>query len=279
MIPPRLAAINVMRQIWRESGLTEGPRTVPEETAIAFTYNGGTHAVMMATPRDLEDFAIGFSLAEGVVDAVNEITSLDVVDVDGGIELRMWLPDANADMLRERRRQIAGPTGCGLCGVDSISAALRPAAVVGEGISVTPHQIMDAMAAIAPLQSLNIETRAVHAAAFWTPAQGIVALREDVGRHNALDKLSGALVRAQVAAESGVVLLTSRISVEMVQKSAAMGAAIVVSVSAPTALAVRMAEAANVTLAAIARADGFELFTHPHRVALAKSSQGVSDVA
>ena len=234
---------------------------------------------MMATPRDLEDFAIGFSLAEGVVASRDEITSLEILNVDGGIELRMWLHDADAEKLRERRRQIAGPTGCGLCGVDSIQAALRPAAIVGEGRQVTPQQVMIAMAAMSPLQSLNIETRAVHAAAFWTQERGIVALREDVGRHNALDKLSGALVRGCVAADSGVVLLTSRVSVEMVQKAAAMAATTLVSVSAPTALAVRMAEAANITLIAVARADGFELFTHPRRLQSNAKSRGIVNVA
>jgi FdhD protein len=276
MTPNKPASENIARHAWRDSGLADGTRAVPEETAIALTYNGGTHAVMMATPRDLEDFAIGFSLAEGVVASRDEITSIDILDVDGGVELRMWLRDADVEKLRERRRQIAGPTGCGLCGVDSIREALRPAAVVGEGRQVTPQQVMAAMAAMAPLQSLNIETRAVHAAAFWMPARGIVALREDVGRHNALDKLSGALNREGVAAENGLVLLTSRVSVEMVQKAAAMGATTVVSVSAPTALAVRMAEAANITLMAVARADGFELFTHPRRILSAASLQGVA---
>jgi FdhD protein len=260
------AALNVSRQAWRAEGVTAGRRSVPEETAIALTYNGGTQAVMMATPRDLEDFAVGFSLAEGIVGSPAEIQSLDVVPLDGGIELRMWLPQSNDDTLRERRRQIAGPTGCGLCGVDSIAAALRPAAIVGLGRSFTPEQVMAAMAAMAPLQTLNAETRAVHAAAFWLPEEGIVALREDVGRHNALDKLAGALARRGVDAAAGMVLLTSRVSVEMVQKTAAMGAAVMVSVSAPTARALRMAEAANITLAAIARADGFELFTHPYRI-------------
>jgi FdhD protein len=280
MTASRPASSNVTRQAWRKSGLTGGSRAVPEETAIALTYNGGTHAVMMATPRDLEDFAIGFSLAEGVVESVSEITSLDILDVDGGIELRMWLPEDHADRLRERRRQIAGPTGCGLCGVDSIDAALRPAAIVGDGLRVSPRQIMAAMAAIAPLQTLNLETRAVHAAAFWTPALGIVALREDVGRHNALDKLAGALVRAQEPPSTGIVLLTSRVSVEMVQKAAAMGTTVIVSVSAPTALAVRMAEDANITLVAVARDDGFEIFTHPRRLRIdSPDAQGVSDVA
>jgi FdhD protein len=255
------------RQIWRDaSGLSAGDRAIPEETAVALSYEGGSYAVMMATPRDLEDFAVGFSLSEGIIDARDQIQSLEVVDVCDGVDVRMWLAPERAHRLIERRRYIAGPTGCGLCGIDSISEAVRPAAVIGTGIEVRPAQIMTAMAALAPLQALNIETRAVHAAAFWLPDRGVVAIREDVGRHNALDKLSGALARQDLPGGAGMVLLTSRVSVEMVQKTAALGASVLVSVSAPTALAVRMAAAANITLCAIARADGFEIFTHPHRI-------------
>jgi FdhD protein len=193
---------------------------------------------------------------------------LDIVRLDDGVELRMWLSKPRADRMQERRRHIAGPTGCGLCGIESIAEAMRPAAVIAHDRQFSPEQIMVAMRNVPLLQKLNIETRAVHAAAFWNVTSGIVALREDVGRHNALDKLSGALARASIVAGEGIILLTSRVSVEMVQKSAAIGASVMVSVSAPTALAVRMADAAGITLAAIARADGFEVFTHPRRISL-----------
>jgi FdhD protein len=256
----------VDRQIWRDVGRSSGGRSIPEETAVALTYNGGTYAVMMATPQDLEDFAVGFSLSEGVINSPADMDSLDLVRLDDGIEVRMWLSKRKGDRLQERRRYVAGPTGCGLCGIDSISEAMRPATVVGSGRQFSSEQIMTAMRSVSSRQKLNIETRAVHAAAFWDAVGGIVALREDVGRHNALDKLSGALARGSVAAGEGIILLTSRVSVEMVQKSAVIGAAVMVSVSAPTALAVRMAEAAGITLVAIARADGFEVFTHPGRI-------------
>jgi FdhD protein len=264
----------VTRQVWRASGVSEGVRAVPEETALAITYNGGTYAVMMGTPQDLHDFAIGFSLSEGVVASADEIESFGAVAFDDGVELRMWLATDKAEGISARRRQIAGPTGCGLCGIDSISEAVKPAAIVAPGGAFSFDQIMAAMASLAPLQAINIETRAVHAAAFWTPADGIVCLREDVGRHNALDKLAGALAQARVDAGQGMVLLTSRVSVEMVQKTAAIGAPLMVSVSAPTALAIRMAEAAGITLAAIARSDGFEVFTHAHRVS---GAPGITD--
>jgi FdhD protein len=202
------------------------------------------------------------------VQSPDEIESLDIVELDDGIELRMWLASAKPEPISERRRHIAGPTGCGICGVESIAQAVRAAAIVPQGRSFSPREIMTAIAALPALQEINIQTRAVHAAAFWTPAHGIVALREDVGRHNALDKLSGAIAQDTAAASEGMVLSTSRVSVEMVQKAAAMGAPLMVAVSAPTALAVRMADAAGITLCAIARSDGFEIFTHPKRIAV-----------
>ncbi|WP_031336126.1 formate dehydrogenase accessory sulfurtransferase FdhD [Rhodopseudomonas sp. B29] len=264
-------------QVWRNGRMQAGTRAIPEETPVAISYNGSTQAVMMATPADLEDFAVGFSLSEGIVASAAQIETLELVPHDDGVELRMWLADAEADVLQQRRRHIAGPTGCGLCGVDSIAEAVRPVATVGEGRSFSPQQIVAAIEAMPPLQKLNVETRAVHAAAYYIPEQGIVALREDVGRHNALDKLAGAIARGGIDASRGLVLLTSRVSVEMVQKTAALGCSVLVAVSAPTALAVRMAEAAGITLAAIARADGFEVFTHPSRID--HTHDGAADVA
>jgi len=259
----------VSRKAWRLSrpGLASGSRAIPEETAVAFTYNGSSHAVMMASPQDLEDFAYGFSRHEGIISSPDDITALDIVEHDEGIELRVWLSDDEARILSERRRYIAGPTGCGLCGLESLQDAMRKAPDVAKtGFAVSPRQILQALAEIPPLQLLNQETRAVHAAAFWEPSTGIVALREDVGRHNALDKLGGALARKKHDGRNGAVFVTSRVSVEMVQKTAVIGAPVIVAVSAPTALAVRVAEAAGITLVAVARDDGFEVFTHPARI-------------
>jgi FdhD protein len=262
-----LPALSVPRTASLAGQLVPGARLVAEETAVAFTYNGTSHAVMMATPADLEDFAAGLSLTEGMVGTVDDISDLAVVSTDLGIELRMWIREARMRSYAARRRISAGPTGCGLCGIESLSEASRPARRVGTGLRVAPETISTAMAELSPAQALNREIRAVHAAAFWEPRKGIVAIREDVGRHNALDKLVGALARRRIDGGSGIVLLTSRISVEMVQKAAVLGASILVAVSAPTALAVRVAEACGMTLAAIARGQDFEIFSHPKRVA------------
>lgn len=256
----------VAAAIWRQSGVTEGKRTIPEEAAVAFTYDGGSYAVMMATPRNLEDFAFGFSFTEGVIFSPADIRQLDIVGHDSGIELRMWLAEPRAAALSERRRYLAGPTGCGLCGIDSLTEAVRQVARVPDGAFFRPADIMRALAALPPRQDLNRQTRAVHAAAFWRSDAGLVAVREDVGRHNALDKLAGALLRDGAGGGGGMVLLTSRVSVEMVQKTAAIGAPLIVAVSAPTALALRTAEAAGITLIGVARDDGFEVFTHPQRI-------------
>jgi FdhD protein len=241
-------------------------RVVPEEVAVALTYDGSTHAVMMASPSDLEDFAVGFSLTEGKVGRVSEIAELEIVSHPNGIEARMWLAPEAARRTVERRRAILGITGCGLCGVDSLEAAVPAVQAVGEGPSLAAAEIAAAVASLRSAQRLNAEARALHAAGFWTPARGLVAAREDVGRHNALDKLVGALVREGVDPAEGLVVLTSRLSVEMVQKVAALGASVVAAVSAPTALALRTAEAAGITVVAVARDDGFEVFTRPDRI-------------
>jgi FdhD protein len=260
------SVVRVRRSSWRVGAEVRSDRAIPEETAVAFTFNTASYAVMMATPQDLEDFAVGFALTEGVISSIEAIEGIDIVEEEIGIELRIWLKAPQAVEFLGRRRKMAGPTGCGLCGVESLVEAMRPPPAVGEGLVFTPSQIMSAVDSLFPLQVLNHETRAVHAAGFWDPERGLVAVREDVGRHNALDKLAGALARNNSTARQGLVVLTSRVSIEMVQKSAAIGAPIIAAVSAPTALAVRMADYCGMTLVAIARKDGFEVFTHPHRV-------------
>lgn len=241
-------------------------RDVPVEVPVALVYGGSTYAVMMASPTDLEDFAIGFSLSEGIVGAPEEIASLEVLEHDNGVELRMWLVEGRARDLVARRRQITGPTGCGLCGVESLDAVASAFATVESDVTFSAAEIESALAALPAAQVLNQETHAVHGAGFWTADEGLVAIAEDVGRHNALDKLIGGLRRQAIAVSRGMILLTSRVSVEMVQKAATAGAPVVVAVSAPTGLALKVAEAAGITLVAVARKDGFEIFTHPQRI-------------
>ena len=243
-----------------------GSRVLPEEVAVAISYNGSTQAVMMATPDALEDFALGFSLTEGIA-RPDEIDSITPVETDRGIDLQIWLRGDAGLRLVARRRTMAGPVGCGLCGIDSLDEALRVVPPVPlSDMTMTPAQVIASVAALPGHQPLHDATRAVHAAAFWVPGAGIVAAREDVGRHNALDKPTGALLRSAVPGPSGAVVLTCRVSIDMVQKCARIGAPVLIAVSSPTAHAVRMADAAGITLIGLARTDRFEIFTHAFRI-------------
>lgn len=242
-------------------------RTLPEEVPVAMVYDGTTHAVMMASPGDIHDFALGFSLTEGIVTDPAQVADFEAVAHDKGIEARLWLAEDRAEALAARRRTLAGPVGCGLCGIDSLDQAVRPLPDLhGVGPILPESEVMAATEALRGWQPLHDRTRAVHAAGFLLPGQGVVLAREDVGRHNALDKLIGAMARQGIAGAEGAFVLTSRVSVEMVQKCAMAGAGILIAVSAPTAHALRLAEGAGITLAAFARGEGFDLFTHPQRL-------------
>jgi len=223
---------------------------------------------MMATPQDIEDFAIGFSLTEGVIEKAAEITSIEIVPLDRGIEARMTLSRWRNEQLESRRRRLAGPAGCGLCGIESLEAAVRPARAIHSNLQVKAETVFSAVASLREHQRLNAATRAMHAAGFWSAGEGrLVAVREDVGRHNALDKLAGALAREDIDAAGGFIVLSSRLSIELVQKAAAIGCPTLVAVSAPTNFALRAAGAAGMTLVAVARDDSFEVFTHVQRIA------------
>jgi FdhD protein len=221
---------------------------------------------MMATPADLEDFAIGFSITEALISAPSDVRALEIVAASEGVEARMWLSGAKSLALMKRRRSLVGPTGCGLCGLESLAQAAPVLPAVPGGGEIAPGDILRAVRAMAAAQPLGAMTRTAHAAGFWSPDRQEMLVREDVGRHNALDKLVGALTRNGVDAAAGAVVLTSRVSVEMVQKTARLGAPILVAISAPTALAVRTAEACGMTLIGVARSDGFEVFTGRQRV-------------
>ena len=250
-------------------------RALPEETAVAVSFDGTTLAVMMATPENIADFAHGFALTEGVITNLEQIESFEVVEHPKGIEARFWLRGDRSEALKARRRRLTGPVGCGLCGIDSLEAAVRDLPAVGDaGLRLAPDEIGAATEALKRLQPLHDQTRAMHAAGFMLPGRGIVLAREDVGRHNALDKLVGALALSGRDARGGAVVLTSRVSVEMVQKTAMARGPVIVAASAPTAHALRLAEGAGITLVAFAREGGFDLYSHPARV-----QTGAFDVA
>jgi FdhD protein len=251
----------ISRMVYAGGLMMTGTRELPDEMAVALSFNGATQAVMMASPADLIDFARGFAISEGIA-TQDETLSIDVVETERGFDVQTWLKPAAEARLAARRRVMAGPVGCGLCGIESIEQALRDVPVVQADLHLTPAQICDAVAALPQHQRLHDATRAAHAAAYWMPGRGIVAAREDVGRHNALDKLIGAISPAQ----PGAVVMTSRVSIDLVQKVAMLGAPVLIAVSAPTAEAAALAEAAGITLVALAKGDRFEVFSHPHRI-------------
>ncbi|MGX9180305.1 formate dehydrogenase accessory sulfurtransferase FdhD [Mesorhizobium sp. BHbdii] len=267
MAARRKATTQISRLAHRASGTAAANRMVPEETPVAFSFAGTTHAVMMASPAEFEDFALGFSLTEGIIAAPEEIEAIEVEDLGAGIDIQIRLKDRANTRFQARRRRLAGPVGCGLCGIESIEEAMRSVDAVGSSkLTLSVEDITRSVKLLSKVQPLHTETGAVHAAGFYVPGKGIVMAREDVGRHNALDKLAGALAKAGISGASGAVVVTSRVSVEMVQKTVAIGAAIIIAVSAPTALAIRTAETAGMTLVALVRADDFDIFTHPDRV-------------
>lgn len=241
-------------------GKGRSERELAEEVAVAIVVNGSTLAVMMATPADLEAFGIGFALTEGVIEDVGEINRVEVVDQDLGIEVRLWIGADKARAMAARRRQQAGPSGCGLCGIESLEAAMRGVRPVTAKLGLSTDQVRAAVASLRPVQSLNAITKAVHAAALWHPVHGILAVCEDVGRHNALDKVAGRAAAMNLPSAECAVLLTSRVSIELVQKTAMVGAPMLIAVSAPTRLAVQVAKEAGITLIGVAREDGFEVF-------------------
>jgi len=250
-------------------------RELSEEVPIALVYGGETLAVMMGTPEDLLDFATGFTLTEGIA---RTFSPIHIVRHPNGIECRLTLDADGRRAFEHRRRATTGGSSCGLCGIGSLARAVSaPPTVGGRELRLTMQVVRDAITALADHQPLHDRTRAAHAAGFVVPGRGLVLVREDIGRHNALDKLAGAVVRAGLDPASGAVVLTSRVSIEMVQKAAALGAAAILAVSAPTALAVRTARVAGQTLVGNVRGGRFDVFAHPFR--LVDDGADLSDAA
>lgn len=262
---PRTTTIPAHRLGLAEPGDRDLTRTVPIEAPVAIEYNGIGYAVMMATPADLEAYAVGLTLAEGLVANTGEIDDMMVHQVEGGWVVRITLPPERIGAVVERARTRVSESSCGLCGIDSIAQVLRPLPPVAARIATTRGAIERALAALADHQPLGRETGAVHAAAFCMPDGRIVAAKEDVGRHNALDKLVGTLALGGTDPAGGLILLSARCSYELVEKTVRAGCPMLVTISAPTSLAVDRAIAAGLTLVSLARADSALVLNDPHR--------------
>jgi FdhD protein len=239
---------------------------VAEEVPVALAYNGVSHAVMMATPADLEHFALGFSLSEGILQSPDELLDVELIDAPQGLIVNASVSARRFAALKERRRNLAGRTGCGLCGVDSLDQAIRPLRPVTHRSAIGSGAIRRALDALPDWQALNRVTRSLHAAAFADPGGEILIVKEDVGRHNALDKLIGALAAAKIDPAYGFALITSRCSYEMVQKAVTVGLPVLAAISAPTALAIRMAQGAELTMVVAGRPDGLRVYSAPQYI-------------
>jgi formate dehydrogenase accessory protein FdhD len=250
----------------RDDAVSARDAAIAAEVPVALAYNDVSHVVMMSTPSDLADFAVGFSLSEGILGASDELLDLEVEEGETGIRVSMAIAAERFAELKNRRRNMTGRTGCGLCGVDDLTQVARPLPRVGAGVKVGIDAVHRALDALPAWQPANEETGAVHAAAWATPTGEIALAREDVGRHNALDKLIGAMARSHIDPECGFAVITSRCSFEMVQKAATIGIPILVAISAPTTMALRIAERTGISLIALARSDSVTLYANPGRI-------------
>ena len=261
---PTVETVAVAR--WRD-GMTETALdAAAAEVPVCLEYNGISHAVTLASPADLEDFAMGFSLTEGIIDHPRDILDLELEERCEGIAVRLSIASERFHRLKQRRRSMAGRTGCGLCGTESLSQVFRDISPVASTAVMAASVLQNAFTELAANQPMQRLTGATHAAAWVTPDGRLDLIREDVGRHNALDKLIGAMARAGTDMGSGAAVVTSRASYEMVQKSAAMGIGILAAISAPTMLAIRMAESLNLTLVGFARHNSHVLYAGTDRI-------------
>ncbi|MEN4902212.1 formate dehydrogenase accessory sulfurtransferase FdhD [Luteimonas sp. TWI662] len=265
---PDLPQGAVLRPVerWRGGAGRQLDDAIAEEVPVAFVYNDAPFAVMMATPADLEDFARGFALSEGIVEHPDDVAIERIEHLLEGIEIRLRIPDARAEALAARRRSMSGRSGCGVCGSELLEAALRVPPPVAADVRIEVHALQRALRQLRDSQSINALTGATHAAG-WAATDGTLLLvREDIGRHNALDKLIGALHGAGHALDAGFLVVTSRASYEMAMKAASAGIALMAAISAPTALAISLAQHADLTLIGFARDDGHAVYTHAQRL-------------
>ena len=250
----------------REGRYFEADDWVAEEIPVAFVYNGISHAVMLATPCDLEEFALGFSWTEGIIDRRDQVYDVELCTTDQGIEVRLEVASSCFARLKERRRSLAGRTGCGLCGTESLEQACRRPSRVAPQVRFSATAIERAMSALRAHQTLQRLTGATHAAAWCGIDGGIVRVREDIGRHNALDKLLGHLLHHGFDLGEGFVAVTSRASYEMVQKTAQAGIAMLAAISSVTSLAIEVARDADVTLVGFARGSDLNVYHQAARL-------------
>ena len=262
--------MSVSRQVpvvnWKKNGCSASDDEVATEVPVALTYNKRSHVVMMVTPTALEDFATGFSLTEGIISQHSDVLDVAVIERENGLELAITVSETCFARLDAQRRNLVGRTGCGLCGAESLDQAMRKPAVVGVGASVKAEALQTAIQSLNTHQPLQVVTGAVHGAAWCDSSGEILALREDVGRHNALDKLIGHLHRSGFDCSTGFVLVSSRASYEMVYKAAAAGMEILVAVSAPTTLAIDFAHRSGITLVGFARPGRHNIYTFEGRI-------------
>lgn len=239
-------------------------RSIAVEAPVSIEVGGIGYAVMMATPANLEDYAIGFAIGEGLIETPGQIDRVDVHPIEGGWALRIWLPPERNAIALDRARKRVSESSCGLCGIENIEEVLRPLPPLTARIRTDRAAIAAALAALRDQQPLGQATGAVHAAAFCSPTGEIRLVREDVGRHNALDKLIGALARAEIDPATGFILLSARCSYELVEKTVRAGCPMLVTISAPTSLAAERAAAAGLTLVALARTDSALIVSDAH---------------
>jgi FdhD protein len=266
--PPAPAGVSDTLEVerWKSGRLEHTTDLVAEEVPVALVYHDVPHVVMLATPADLEDYAVGFTLSEGLVARADEIRGVEVRPGAASVDVHITVAWERFTQLLQRRRNLTGRTGCGLCGAESAADAIREVTAVPAGVTVSTAELHAAITALGARQPINARTGSVHAAAWVVPGQGIQLVREDVGRHNALDKTIGALSRAHADFAAGYMLITSRASYEMVQKCATVGVSLLVALSAPTAFAVRLARRSGLTLVAFARADSHVVYANPQRL-------------
>jgi FdhD protein len=251
---------------WENGAELPARDVIASETAVALVYNGTPYVVMMATPESIEDFVLGFSLSEGIIGDAKEFHGVRVREIRDGIEANVEIAKDRFRELDRKQRNLTGRVGCGLCGAQTLAQAVRHPRPVATGLRISSDRLRYAMAGLTARQPLYAATGSVHAAAWMSRSGDLALVREDVGRHNALDKLIGAMVSEGVDATQGAALITSRASYEMIQKAATVGMQMVCAISAPTTLAIRVAEETGVTLIAFARGNRHTVYAHPARL-------------